>query len=90
MRVGRFINRHVIDEGRQIRAVVQVVPAQQVLVCLTFAAMQGDNQSGHSLQQLPGAVGRCQLQFLVCHDAFACRCGGAEQAEPLCRDSDLW
>ena len=58
MRVARLIDRIPVDEGRQIRAVIQVVAPHQILAGLALAAVHGDYQTGNGLDQLAGAVGR--------------------------------
>ena len=58
MRVGRLVDRHVVDVSRQIGAVIQIVAAHQVLVGLALAAVQVTIQTGHGFQQLAHPVFR--------------------------------
>ena len=50
VRMGWLVDRHLVDAGRQVGAMVQVIAAQQILVRLTFAAVQGHDQPGHGFQ----------------------------------------
>src|SRR5580658_2660109 len=54
--MGRLIDRHAIDEHGKIGAVVEVVASHQKLVSLPLPAVQGDDETGHRLQQLPRTV----------------------------------
>jgi hypothetical protein len=85
----RLIDGHAIHERREIGAMIEVVPAHQVLVGLPFAAVQRHDESRHRLHQLTWSIGRGQLKLLIRHDAFARGIGGAEQTEALGSHRDL-
>ena len=54
MRVRRFIDRHAVDEGRQVGAVVQIISTEQVLIGLALAAVRGDVEPGTVSSSWPG------------------------------------
>ena len=83
MRVGGFIDRHAIHESGQVRAMVKIVAAQQVLIGLAFAAMARDLQSRHGFQQLAHPKHRCQCQLIVDDNAFAGGAGAAHEPQPF-------
>ncbi len=63
VRVRRHIDRHVIDFQREIRAVVQIEGAQEVLVGFPFAGMLSNDQPGDVFQYRCGAQERLTLQL---------------------------
>jgi hypothetical protein len=46
------VHRHVVDDGREVGAVVEVETAQEVLVGLARPGMLDGDQAGHGFQQL--------------------------------------
>ncbi len=50
VRVGGLIDRHIIDIGFKIRAVIQVIASQQVLVGFAFATVQCHDQAGNGFE----------------------------------------
>ncbi len=65
MRVGagRHVDRHARDRGREVGAVIEIEPAQIVLVGLSLAAVLADNHAGHRLEHLAGAHDGSFLQL---------------------------
>lgn len=84
-----LVDRHAIDVGSQISAMIEVVAAQQILIGLALTAMRGHDQSGHGLEQLPRTVLRCQLQFLIVDHPFTGRRCRPQQFQPLRSHRDL-
>ena len=87
--MGRLIDGHAVHVGLEIRAVVQVIAAQQILIRLPLSAVQGHDEAGDGLQQLAGAVLGRQLKLLVIDHAFARGIRGSEQLQPLGGDRDF-
>ena len=55
VRVGWLVDRHLIDICRKVGAVIEVISAHQVLICLAFAAVQSDDGPKNRLEyQWPG------------------------------------
>ena len=65
MRVGRQVHRHAVDGEREVGAVIEVEPAQEVLVRLAVARVLGDDQPGHGLQELAATEERQVLEVVV-------------------------
>ena len=57
MRIGWLINRHVVNERREIRAVIEVEAADHELIRLALPGMDGHDQTRHRLQHLTDAIG---------------------------------
>ena len=89
MGMGGLVDRHAVDVGFQIRAVIEIVAAQEVLIRLALAAVQGHDQPRHRFQQLTGAVLRSELQLLIIDHPFARGGGGAQQLQATGRDRDF-
>jgi hypothetical protein len=81
VRVRGLVDRHAVNEGREVGAVVEVVAAQQILIRLAFAAMQGDDQPRDGFEHLAGTILRHLLQLLVGDHAFARGRGRTEQPQ---------
>jgi len=60
----RHVDRHAVDEGREVRAVIEIEATQEVLVGLAVAAVLRDDHPRHELEDLTGAKGRTALQQL--------------------------
>ena len=58
MAVGAHVDRHAIDGDGEIRAVVEIEAAQEILVGFAFAGMLRDDQSGSDFEEFAGARGR--------------------------------
>ena len=68
--VRRHVHGYAIDARREIRAVIEIEAAQEILIRFAVAAVLRDDQSGHDLEQLAGAQHRPQIQLLLRHDAL--------------------
>ena len=83
------VDRDAVDAGREIRAVIQVEAAQEILVGLAIASMLGDHEPGHGLQQLTGAHHRAGLELRARHGALRGRLHLADQRLPARGDHHL-
>ena len=81
VRVRRHVDRHAVDEGREVGAVVEVEAAQVVLVRLAVAAVLRHDHAGHELEHLGRPQGRPALDQLRGHGAGAGRVGAADGVE---------
>ena len=59
--MGRQVDRHAGDRGREVGAVVEVEAAQEVLVGLAVAGVLGDQQAGHPFEDVGRAQRRSSL-----------------------------
>ncbi|MNS56631.1 hypothetical protein D3C72_894940 [compost metagenome] len=73
VRMRAHIDGHAIDIGGEIRAMVEVKAAQEILVGLAVAAVLGDDQPGHEFQQFARAQGGPVDNQLSSDDALAGR-----------------
>gem|GEM_PF-4796407 len=76
--VAALVDRHAVDPGREVGAVVEVEAAQVELVGLAFAAVLAGDQSGRDFEQLAGAIGDAAGQVLRAGTAGAGRIGDPE------------
>ena len=68
--MGGHVDGQAIHLERQVRAVVQIEPAQEVLIALALTAVLGGDQPGHQFQQFGGPGDRALLQLRAEHIAF--------------------
>ena len=61
--VGRQVDRHPVDGGRKVSAVIQVEAAKKVLVRLPVAGMLRDDQSRDDLQELAAPQERASVEL---------------------------
>ena len=61
--IGGPIDRHVVDEIREIGAVVKIVAPDQVLRCFAFARVDGYDQPGNALEKFSRAIDRTQFDL---------------------------
>ena len=85
MRMGRHVDRHVVDFGRQIRAVVQVEGAQKVLIGLSLPGMLRDDESRDVLEDRARAQQRLACELGLTDVAGGC---GLHVADPRGDDRD--
>ena len=52
MGIGGHVRRNAIHTGGEIRAMVQVITAQKILIGLAVAGVLGDHHARHRLQRL--------------------------------------
>jgi hypothetical protein len=69
--VGGPVDRHVIDKAGEIRPVIQIEPAHQILVRLALARMDRHHQAGYGLVQLSDPIDRPKVDLLVGDRALA-------------------
>ena len=77
--VGRHVDRHAVDRGGEVGAVIEVDAAQVVLVRFALAAVLGDDQAGDAFQQLARSQKRPVLELLRRNGAFGRGVGGTDQ-----------
>ena len=53
--MGRQVEWHVVEEHREIRAVIKIETAQKILVRLPTASVLRDDDTGHSFKDFPTA-----------------------------------
>ena len=86
VRIGGPVDRHVIDEVGDVRAMVHIEAARQVLVGLALAGMHGHHQARNALEQLSHPIHGAQIQFLLRHRTLAGGGGLAQQVQSGCGD----
>ena len=67
VRVRRQIDRHVVDEDRQIRAVIEIIAAQVILIGLAAVGVHDHGEAGHSFENLAGPRHRAGVDILPGH-----------------------
>ena len=77
--VGRHVDRHAGDGRGEVGAVVEVEPAQVVLVGLSLAAVLADDQPGYGLEHLGRAHHRAGVELTGGDRALAGRLGDPDQ-----------
>jgi hypothetical protein len=83
------IERHAVDIGREVRAMVEVEATQKILIGLAAAGMLDRDHPGNGLEQLGGLEHGPDEQVGARHRAFARRFGRPEQLRPASEDDDL-
>ena len=63
--MGRHVDGHAVDADREIRAVIEVEAAQEILVGFTLAGMLGDDQARHDFQRFADAQERDGVHLLA-------------------------
>ena len=63
MPVARKVDRHAVDRGGEIGAVIEIETAQEELVGLPIPAVLRDDQAGHGLEDLARAIERTLLEL---------------------------
>ncbi len=76
--MGRQIDRHVVDEDRQVGAVIEVVAAQIILIGLAAVGMLDHRQAGRRFENFAGPRRRTIVQILPGHRHLA-RHGGRDR-----------
>jgi hypothetical protein len=75
MGVGAHVDRDIVDPDRHIGAMVEVVPAQKILVGFALAGMLGDDQAGRRLQDFARARHRPRVELFAGEAGLACHGG---------------
>ena len=65
MRVRRQVKRHIVEEYGEIRAVVEIEAAQEILVGLAAAGVLRDDDAGHRLQDFSRTKNRTVFDFTL-------------------------
>jgi hypothetical protein len=89
MTVGGHVDGDVVDGDAEVRAVVEVEATQEVLVRFAAAAVLGDDDARHRLQQLTGTEDGPLLQICVAGDPLLRRISDAQHVRSTVRDLDL-
>ena len=69
--MGRQVDRHVVDEDRQIRAVIEIVTAQIILIGLAAIGMHDHGEAGHGFENLARSRHRECVELLPSHRHLA-------------------
>ena len=89
MAMRRHVERHAVEERREVGAVVQIEPAHEILVGLTSAGVLRDDQARHRLQDLARAEQRTLPQLHRARHTDGGRIGDPKQAVLPAHDDDL-
>src|SRR5207244_1669436 len=89
VRVRSEVDRDALDRREEVGSVVEVEPAQEVLVRLSCAAVLGDDESRHELQNLARPEDGSLLDELARDLACACGVGGADRVVVVSGNHDL-
>ena len=89
MAMRRHVERHAVEERREVGAVVQIEPAHEVLIGLTAARVLRDDQTRDRLQDLARAEQRTLPQLHRARHADGGRIGDPKQAVLPAHDDDL-
>jgi hypothetical protein len=77
--VGGQVHGHPVDIDREIRAVVEIEPAREVLVRLSAARMLGDDESGNGFEDFPIPQERPVFKLVDADRALGRRIGDTDQ-----------
>ncbi len=80
MRVRRQIERHVVEENGEVRAVIEIEAAQEILVRLSAAGVLRDDDAGNGFQNFARAQNGTFLNLCRAHRSLCGRIGDANQA----------
>ena len=83
------VPRHAIDDAGEVRAVVELDAAQEILVGLAATRVLRGDQARHYLEQLGNPQQRAHRQVGAADRALAGRDGGADQRLAAREDHDL-
>src|SRR5579872_2979670 len=73
--MARQIDRHPVDMDCEIGAVIEIEPAQEILIGLAAAAMLGHDYARNHLEDFGRSEERAILQLVFLHGALACGVG---------------
>ncbi len=85
----RQVERHIVEEHREIRAVIQIEPTQEILVRLPAAGMLGDDDAGDGFKDFAAAQNWAVFQLRLARRALRSRVGNSNQTVGAPRDHDL-
>jgi hypothetical protein len=89
VRMRGHVHGHAVDAGGEIGAVIEIEPAQEVLVRLAAAAVLSDDQPGHDFEQLARAQHGAQVELFRGRDTDRCRSRITAETLQLAGDDDL-
>ena len=87
--VRRHIDRHTVDPGSEIRAVVEIEAAQKILVSLAATRVLCRDHAGHGFEQLGHFEHRPHEQIRSSDGALARCIGRPEQLEPASENDNF-
>ena len=79
MSVRRQVQRHIVQENGEIRAVVEIEAAKKILVGLAPAGVLSDDETGNRLQNFSRTKNRTILDFLCAHRSLSGGIGNADK-----------
>ena len=79
VRVRRQVQRHIVQENGEIRAVVEIEAAKKILVGFAAAGVLGDDDAGNRLQDFSRTKNRTVLEFRCAHCSLGSRFGNADK-----------
>ena len=82
MTVSRQVDRHAGNRCREVRPVIEVEPAEVVLIRLAFAAVLADDDAGHGFEDFARAHHRPRVELSAGNCALA---RGLRDAEEVLR-----
>ena len=88
VRVRGHVDRHALESRLEIRAVIEVEAANEVLVRLPVARVLRDDEAGHGLEQLALARDWAEAQVRGADVALGSRRGDADEVIDTAQDLD--
>ena len=79
VRVRWQVQRHIVEENGDIRAMVEIEAAQKILVGLAAAGVLRDDEAGNRLQNLSRTKNRTILDLRCAHRSLGAGFGNADQ-----------
>ena len=79
MRVRRQVQRHIVDENGEIRAVIEIEAAKKILVGLAAAGVLRDDDAGNRLQDFSRTKNRTILDFRCAHRSLRAGFGNSDE-----------
>ena len=83
------VDGNAVDAGGEVRAVIEIEAAQEILVGLAVAAVLRDDEARNGLQQLAGAQHRAGFELRARDRALGRRFDAADELVALRRDHDF-
>jgi hypothetical protein len=78
--VRAHVDGHAVDADREVRAVVDIEAADEILVGFAFAAVLRDDEARHRLEHFAGAIDRRARKLFRADEPLACRLRDADVA----------
>ena len=80
MRVRWQVQRHIVEENGEIRAVVKIEAAKKILVGLAATGVLRDDETGNRLQNFSRTKNRTILDFRCAHRSLGGGIGNSDEA----------